>query len=71
MNVGASIYIKKEGQAFSFINICQPGSQRNLKETCQEDSINHEESIAGISLCDILRITHYIMALGILCALSY
>lgn len=69
-NAGASIYIKREGQAFSFINTCQPGSQRNLKETCWEDSINHEESIADISLCDILKIIYYIMALGILCALS-
>ena len=30
---GAGIYIKTKGQVFAFVNICQPGSQRNLKET--------------------------------------
>lgn len=31
---GASTYVKMEVWVFAFINICQPGSQRNLKEVC-------------------------------------
>lgn len=33
-NKGAGIYIKTKGQGFAFINICRPGSQRNLEEAC-------------------------------------
>lgn len=49
---GASIYMKREGQVFALVNICQPVSQRNLEEACTHwgDSFTHEESVAELTL---------------------